>query len=277
MKINLSIIAVLLLLVMSSCKEGAEKQLTIEQQAQKPQTKENIEIVEPEINLDKIETNFMKWWTYHLKTISLSTDFNGLDENSENISKKLFLEKLTLGYFIPLKLKVTENNEQYKLFRLSSKADASIKTTIKNEALTYLKYHNMEGTRFPKFNFEDINGKHFANETTLGKIVVIKTWFINCVACVAEFPELNTLIKKYKNRSDIEFLSLALDSKQELKEFLKSKVFDYRVISNQEELIKQKLKLQIYPTHIIVDKDGTILKVVNKATEMISFLEKTLN
>ena len=69
------------------------------------------------------------------------------------------------------------------------------------------------------------------------------------------------------------FLSLACDTKAELVNFLKEKYFEYQIVPNQREFIDKNLKLQLYPTHIIVDKNGTILKVVNKASEMIAFLE----
>lgn len=64
-----------------------------------------------------------------------------------------------------------------------------------------------------------------------------------------------------------------MDSKSELEHFLKKNPFEYEVVPNQEEFIAKKLNLQIYPTHIVLDEDGIILKVVNKASDMISFLD----
>jgi hypothetical protein len=32
------------------------------------------------------------------------------------------------------------------------------------------------------------------------KIVVIKCWYIHCAACIKEFPEVNNLVRKYKDR-----------------------------------------------------------------------------
>jgi peroxiredoxin len=183
------------------------------------------------------------------------------------------LEALTSGNFIPLKLKPTYGIEQYKLYKLDHLTNKSIGNTIKNESLTNLKYYNMEGTEFPEFEFTDLNGNHYTNENTKGKITVIKTWFINCQACVAEFAELNEFVDKYKNSNDIIFVSLALDSKPKLEKFLQKKMLEYGVIPDQKEFIDKKLNLQIYPTHIVLDRNGTILKVVNKASEMISFLE----
>lgn len=259
------IIKILFLLpyLYSACKEKSEEKLV----------SDNVEILEPKINLNEIETDFMKWWTYHSYNISLSSNFIGLNEKSDSISKDQFLEKLTSGDFIPLRLKSKDKIEIYKLHKLDSLANSSIESIIKNESLTNLKYFKMEGTTFPEFNFTDLNGNEFTSENTKGKITIIKTWFISCKPCIEEFPELNKLVENYKNENDIVFVSLALDSKPELDKFLLKKPFKYHVIPDQKDLIEKKLNLQLYPTHIIVDENGTIKKVINKASEMIAFLE----
>jgi thiol-disulfide isomerase/thioredoxin len=63
--------------------------------------------------------------------------------------------------------------------------------------------------KFPDFSFKDLNGNLITNESMKGKIVVIKCWYIHCAACIKEFPEVNNLVRKYKDRKDIIFISLA--------------------------------------------------------------------
>ncbi|MEX2568123.1 MAG: TlpA disulfide reductase family protein [Cyclobacteriaceae bacterium] len=258
------IITILLLpILFSYCKQKSEEKLI----------SDKVENLEPKVNLNEIETDFIQWWTYHSNNISLSSNFIGVNEKSDTIDKEQFLEQLTSGDFIPLKLKSKDKIETYKLYKLDALADKSIGSTIKNESSTYLKHFNMEGKTFPKFDFTDLNGNHFNNENTKGKTTIFKTWFIGCTACVAEFPELNKLVENHKNANDIVFVSLALDAKPELEKFLLKKPFKYQVVPVKKDFLEKKLNLQIYPTHIIVDKNGTIIKVVNKASEMIAFLE----
>ncbi|MFY0630606.1 MAG: TlpA family protein disulfide reductase [Flavobacteriaceae bacterium] len=237
---------------------------------------EKFESLEPRINLNELETEFIKWWTYHSYNISLPSNFIGVDEKLDTINKKVFLKKLVSGNFIPLRLKSKDQREVYKLHRLSSSIGKNIRSTIKNEAITYLKYYNMEGKPFPEFSFTGLDGNSFTNENTKGKVTIIKTWFIHCKACIAEFPELNELVDEHKKRDDMIFISLALDSKSKLKDFLQKKSFKYSVVSDQKEFIQEVLDLDIYPTHIVLDKNGIIRKVVNKASEMISFLGKEI-
>jgi peroxiredoxin len=131
----------------------------------------------------------------------------------------------------------------------------------------------MEDKNFPKFDFKDLNGIEYNNENTKDKIVILKCWFIACKACVAEFPELNELVLKYPNRNDIVFVSLALDSKEKLNQFLSQKVFNYATVADQKQFINNELGTNSYPTHLIVDRSGKIYKVVNRAGEMISALK----
>lgn len=76
-------------------------------------------------------------------------------------------------------------------------------------------------------------------------------------------PELNKIVQQYKNRNDIVFVSLASDSDVALKKFLSKRNFDYAVVPNQKEFMDTTLNLEIYPTHFIINKRGTITKVVN--------------
>src|SRR5690606_22334605 len=114
-----------------------------------------------------------------------------------------------------------DNAEIYKLYKLDDNADKRIGSTIKLESTTIYGLSEIEGSPLPQFNFTDLNENIYTNENTKGKTIIIKTWFINCKACIAEFPELNEFVEKYKDRNDIIFLSLALDSKSELEAFLK--------------------------------------------------------
>lgn len=263
MRNDVKTILILLVSLSISCNEPLEK----------PQQKGATTLLHPKTDVNVLENNFMNWWTYHVPNISLSSDFTALNQKSDTIKKEQFLNELKTGTYIPLKLKSEDKNYTYQLFELSPNADKSIVSTIKSEAITSVKYLEMEGSIFPEFSFTDLSGKHYNNTNTKGKTIILKTWFINCAACIAEFPELNEFVEKNKFRDDILFLSLATNKGNDLKTFLENKEFKYQVVPEQKDFIINGLKLQIYPTHIIIDKNGTILKVINQASEMIRFFE----
>lgn len=216
--------------------------------------------------------DFMTWYNYTYYNIHLSQDFIGIDIESQKIDKATFLNKLMTENVIAFKTKIIRGQSVYQLFKLNS-SDESIKATIKQMASTEIKHFRMEGIDVPEFNFTDLNGKLYNKSSTKGKIVILKCWFIHCTACIKEFPELNKLVEEYLSRNDILFISLALDSKKELIKFFETKDFKYATIPEMENYMTNKLNVTEYPTHILVDRNGKIIKVVNRIEDMIPFLK----
>lgn len=93
------------------------------------------------------------------------------------------------------------------------------------------------------------------------KITVINFWFIECKPCKMEIPDLNKLVEKYKDY-DVEFLAIALNKPDQLKDFLKKTDFNYTILSIAEQQTIE-LGIQGYPTHFILNRQG---QVVYKAT-----------
>lgn len=227
--------------------------------------------IQQNTNITLISKNFTAWWEYHSNNIVLSSNFIPLDESSNIISPELFFQSLISGEYIPIKIDKKNTTTYYQLFKLDNNTDKDIRSTMKNTAKVSYSHYLMEGEPFPPFNITDLNGVEYNNENTKGKIIILKCWFIACQACVAEFPELNELVEKYKDREDIVFISLASDTEDELKKFLIRKPFNYKVAAVEGSFFDNELKINAYPTHFIIDKDGTIKKVVNTSKEL--FLE----
>ena len=240
------------------------------------QTKQN----QPEVDPINIQKTFLDWNNYQSKNIILSLDFKAINQDSQPISKEVFLQQLTTGGFIPIRLTNSDSSIIYKLFPILSSSDSSIKATIISLAVEEYEHFLMEGKPFPDIKFVDLNGNAISNQSLLGKIVVIKCWYIHCTACIKEFPAVNQLVEHYKSRKDIVFISLAEDSEEQLKTFLARKKLSYAVVPNMKKFMNEELHLNAFPTHIIINKQGKIAKVLldyeglEKALEQHSFLEK---
>ncbi|WP_029273663.1 TlpA disulfide reductase family protein [Flavobacterium sp. KJJ] len=216
----------------------------------------------PEVDPIQIQKNFSDWSAYQNKNIMLSRDFVALDSSFKEISKEAFLNELTEGNLIPIRLKSDDSIYYYKLFQIQPSSDSSIKATINQIAFDALKNYKMEGTPFPKFSFTDLNGNSVSNESMKGKIIVIKCWYIHCTPCIREFPQVNKLVEEYKDRKDILFISLAEDSAEQLKLFLARKPLSYSVIPDMKVYMNEALQLNSFPTHFILNKEGLIAKVL---------------
>lgn len=112
------------------------------------------------------------------------------------------------------------------------------------------------GTKAADFNLKDLNGKTHILKELIGKVVVLNFWFIECKPCVMEMPDLNELVEEYKEK-DIVFLAIALNDNKQLKKFLKTTDFNYKVISNGQT-IADSYGIQGFPTNLIIDKNSII-------------------
>lgn len=224
---------------------------------------------------DSLLKDFNTWYSYTYFNVPLSQNFIGLDIDSNKIDKSTFLGKLMSGNVVAFKTKIIQGLPVYQLYKLKVN-DENIKSTSKQLASIEMKYYKMEGQQIPAFNFTDLNGNNYTSASVKGKILLLKCWFIHCVACVKEFPECNNIVDEYKDRNDLLFVSLASDTKEQLGNFLKTKVFKYAVVAKMDDYMTNKLDISFYPTHLLIDRTGKIIKVVNSLQEMRPFLKREM-
>ena len=103
---------------------------------------------------------------------------------------------------------------------------------------------------------KDINGNKIDLKNNQGKITVVNFWFINCPPCRMEIPDLNSLVEKYAADS-VRFVAVALDQKFQLEEFLRTMPFKYNIV-DEGRYLAEKYRVQSYPTHVVVDKEGKV-------------------
>ncbi len=230
----------------------------------------------PVIPVSAILKDFMSFWAYYSGQVELYEDFTALDPKGAVITKEQFLKQLNTGRYFPLVLTSKPDELRYKLSKIPVSADKSIAAYMEQFSAQELAFLKLEGKKIPKFNFRDVDGKLYTSENTKGKIVLFKCWFIGCVACVKEMPALNELVEKYKDRDDILFISLAMDGKQPLKKFLTTTKFDYSTVPDQTNYMADKLKVSVYPTHFLIDKEGVLVRVLPNDVQVAESLAKLL-
>ena len=228
------------------------------------------------VNAAALEDDFMAWWSYFNDHIVLSGDFVALDTARNTISKDAFLHQLTSGAYIPVKLVSRDTATYLQLHPLSQKADDNISQTIRNQANTAYQQYSMEGSAFPDFEWVSLDGQQYDKESTAGKYLVVKCWFIACGACIQEFPELNQLVAENRHRDDVAFVSLAYDSPEALSKFMAKRDFGYSVVPVDRDFLETELKVYNYPTHFVIDQRGIIRKVVNSAAELKTAIRQIL-
>lgn len=226
-----------------------------------------------DVDVNEIGKDVVKWYQYHYYYIHLDSDFRALDQDLNDISKRDFLKKLTTGKYLAARLHSVKGTTYYQLFKLGEESDNDISQAIKSLAKTELDHFEFEGKSFPEFRFKDLAGNIYDNVNTKGKVLVLKTWFINCSPCIKEMPAVNFLKKKYANE-DALFIGLTFDKEDDLLEFKEKVAFDYNIVSVDSKFIHDTLGVNQYPSHIIVDREGKISKLMNDSKSLRKELER---
>jgi peroxiredoxin len=110
----------------------------------------------------------------------------------------------------------------------------------------------------PAFNVTSLDGQKLDLGALKGKVVVLNFWDIGYPPCQDEIPGLNSLVSEFKDK-EVVFIAFATDREKELREFLKTKAFNYQIIPNAKT-IHDKYSVNFWPTHIILARDGKLAR-----------------
>ncbi len=199
-----------------------------------------------------------------------------LDEQGNALAYKIWQAFLRTGDY---SLKRTSANAAFQLYRMTPQEKAISEqrklANMVNLPRPMLSKAFTDGEKFKPERFTDINGEKFDLKKDNNKIYVINFWFINCPPCKQEIPELNELVEKYKDNTDVVFLAVALDEKYELKQFLKTTPFLYHIVEGR--FYADKYGVQSFPTHVVVGKDGLVkFQTMGLASNTVYWINKTI-
>ena len=122
----------------------------------------------------------------------------------------------------------------------------------------------VDDTKAPDFTLDDINGKPLALSSMRGKYVIIDFWGSWCPWCIKGFPGLKASYAKYKEKLEI----LGVDCR-DTEEKWKAAVEEYalpwlqvRCADEELQALAMKYSLEAFPTKVVVDPEGKLVKVV---------------
>jgi thiol-disulfide isomerase/thioredoxin len=162
--------------------------------------------------------------------------FDAVDPNDEN-TDYIISKKYTGKQIIR-----TPEQEEELIRRMQKPAESTFFTT---------------GEVLKPFKVTDITGTKISPKDWVGKIVVINFWFINCLPCRKEIPELNKMAIKYANNPDVIFIGIALDRKPSIDRFIAATPFAYHQVEDGEQYASL-FKIHLYPTNVVIDKEGKV-------------------
>lgn len=130
------------------------------------------------------------------------------------------------------------------------------------------------------FSGASLDGNKLDLTALKGKVVVLNFWFIGCGPCRAEIPGLNQLVKEFKGK-DVIFIAFASDEETELREFLKTRPFDYQIVAKGFD-VSEDYQVTSWPTHVIIDREGNVASRLiggseNRHKELRKLIERVLD
>jgi thiol-disulfide isomerase/thioredoxin len=125
--------------------------------------------------------------------------------------------------------------------------------------------------KLPPFSLKDLNGKTFYSNELIGKPTLINFWNILCRGCIIEFPQLDKLKEKYKNK--VNFISITTDSRDSVKKFLLKKPFSFYHLTDGYDYTFHTLNISGIPINLFIDRNGYIREI--KGILPVEFDKKT--
>ncbi len=121
----------------------------------------------------------------------------------------------------------------------------------------------VEGAEAPDFTVIDPSGKEIKLSSLRGKALVLDFWGSWCVWCIKGIPDMKAAYKKYSKK--VEFLSIACnDTDEKWRAALEEQKMPWLQAINGTEKNDVSVLYGIsgYPTKIIIDAEGKIVKTV---------------
>ncbi|QBN20449.1 TlpA family protein disulfide reductase [Flavobacterium nackdongense] len=174
------------------------------------------------------------------------------DQNGTKIGGMEVIKAMQSGSGIPVRYLNDKKEVMAYVLRPTTEEEK-----IKLQAKLKSKQEDNSKTAKP-FTVQDMDGKSYSLNELKGKIVVLNFWFVECMPCRKEIPELNALVKKYTNEN-IVFLAISTSEKSKILKFRTKTDFKYTIIPKEgNNKVIEDYAINSYPTHIIIDKESKV-------------------
>lgn len=169
----------------------------------------------------------------------------------------------------------------------SSKSNTSVEntdqgSTTQNNAPTKptLINPNASKTKAMDFKLKDLDGNELSLSDLKGKKVFLNFWATWCPPCKSEMPEIESLYQETKD-SDLVIVSIEIGEPLDtVKSFIASNNYNFKVLSDPEQIVAAQYNIASIPTSYFIDVDGNIISKhsgamnIDQMKEYIKTLDK---
>jgi thiol-disulfide isomerase/thioredoxin len=121
---------------------------------------------------------------------------------------------------------------------------------------------NVQVTNPAEFILTALDGDKLALASLRGKVLVMDFWATWCGPCRVQHPLYQEVQRKFKDRSDVVFLSVNTDEERDgVREFLEAHNWEKKVYF--EDGLSSALRVSSIPTTVLLDKKGEVISRMN--------------
>lgn len=127
--------------------------------------------------------------------------------------------------------------------------------------------HLREGADAPSFSLKNYKGEVYSLEDFRGKVLVIDVWATWCGGCIEKLPGFLATREKYKERDDIEFITISIDETDVFNTWkyatARYKLLELKnlIASRKECDFAGRYNITGIPRYFIIDQNGKIVSV----------------
>ena len=112
----------------------------------------------------------------------------------------------------------------------------------------------------PNFKLKQIDGESISLKKYRGKYVLLNFWATWCHPCISEMPLFQKEYQKWLP-GDLVFLAInAGENANTVRGFMQRYSYTFPVLLDENNEMAVKYHLKFFPTTILIDKNGTIIK-----------------
>jgi len=156
-----------------------------------------------------------------------------------------------------LSLAVIAGYAGFQIASLNHEATEAVVTTID----VPMEEGTVIGDKRPQFSLPDMNGKMRSVDEWDGDVIVINFWATWCPPCREEIPEFIKLQKLY-GENGLQFIGIALQTAEEVDEFVKVMGINYPILVGHGEVIQVAKQygnhVGALPYTVIIDRQSHI-------------------
>jgi len=132
-----------------------------------------------------------------------------------------------------------------------------------------------DGKMAPDFTLKSIDGTDLSLSSLRGKYVILDFWGSWCIWCIKGFPEMKKYYEKYNDRLEILGVDCS-DTEEKWKEAVAKHELKWKHVYNtKNSKVEAMYAITGYPTKIIIDPEGKIVKtVVGEDPAFYKFLDE---